>query len=38
MNSNITIHEAFRRTTNRHGWLGALVFPLALLKVLFFQN
>lgn len=37
MNSNITLHEAFRRTTSRYGWFGALVFPLALIRV-FFTN
>lgn len=34
MNS-ITLTQALRDTTNHYGWLGALVFPLALLRVIF---
>lgn len=37
MNSNVTLTQALRDATNRYGWLGALVFPLALLRV-FFTN
>ncbi len=38
MNINTSITQSLREATRRHGFLGAVIFPLALLKVLFFQN
>lgn len=35
INYNMTITQALRAATSRYGWLGFVVFPLALLRVLF---
>ncbi len=36
MNSSIPITKALRATTSRHGWIGLVLFPLALLKIVFY--
>lgn len=35
MNKHITITQSFRDATRRYGFLGAVLFPLALVKVIF---
>lgn len=35
INTNVTLTQALRAATSRHGWVGALVFPFALLRTLF---
>ena len=35
MNKHITIPQALRAATSRFGFLGVLLLPLALLKILF---